>query len=218
MHNFISIEGIEGCGKTTQIRLLEQALKAEHIPTLLTREPGGCAIADKIRSILLDPCNTEMVPTTELLLYAAARAQHVEEVIRPALMDGKVVICDRFTDATMAYQGYGRGLEHTTIDALAHLACAGIEPGLTLWLDLPVEVGVKRALERNQTQQTSTEARFDQESMQFHARVQAGYAQLQRQYPQRIKRVAADASPEVVAARILALVRKHLRSKSSHRP
>ncbi|MCA1796829.1 MAG: dTMP kinase [Desulfuromonadaceae bacterium] len=210
MHNFITLEGIEGCGKTSQIKRLHAALQTKDIPALLTREPGGCAIADKIRSILLDPYHTHMVPTAELLLYAAARAQHVEEVIRPELEAGKVVICDRFTDATMAYQGYARGLELGTIKTLAQLACAGIEPGLTLWLDLPVEVGIKRALQRNHAQDSRAEARFDQESLLFHSRVQHGYAQLQTENPQRIKRIDADASFDQVTERILKVVAQHL--------
>ncbi len=210
MHKFITIEGVEGCGKTTQIQLLHAALQAKGIPTLTTREPGGCAIADKIRAILLDPAHTHMVPTTELLLYAAARAQHVQEIIRPALEAGKVVICDRFTDATMAYQGYARGLDPGTIETLAQLACDGIKPALTLWLDLPVAVGVERALRRNQSQDSSAEARFDQESLQFHSKVQHGYIKLQAEDPQRIKRIDADASPEQVAERIIKVVTQHL--------
>lgn len=210
MHKFITIEGIEGCGKTTQIRLLHAALQAQNIPTLITREPGGCAIADKIRAILLDPANTHMAPMAELLLYAAARAQHVQEVIRPALEAGKVVICDRFTHATMAYQGYARGLDLESIEALAQLACDGIEPGLTLWLDLPVEVGVKRALQRNHSQESNAEARFDQESLRFHSRVHQGYTQLHKQNPQRITRIDADADSAQVAERILKVVKQHL--------
>lgn len=210
MHKFITIEGVEGCGKTTQIKRLHAALQARDIPSLITREPGGCAIADKIRTILLDPSHTHMVPTAELLLYAAARAQHVQEVVRPALEAGKVVICDRFTDATMAYQGYARGLSLETIETLAQLACAGIEPGLTLWLDLPVEVGIERALQRNHSQASGSEARFDRESLQFHSRVHHGYAQLQAKHPQRIKRIDADATPEHVTERILEVVIRHL--------
>lgn len=213
MHKFITIEGVEGCGKTTQIKLLDNALRAENIPTLITREPGGCAIADKIRSILLDPANAHMVPMAELLLYAGARAQHVQEVIRPALEADKVVICDRFTDATMAYQGYARGLHLKTIEDLAQLACDGIEPGLTLWLDLPVEVGVKRALQRNQTQGAGAEARFDQESLQFHSHVQQGYTQLHKQNPQRIARIDADAKPSQVSEQILKVVKLHLANR-----
>jgi len=210
MHKFITIEGVEGCGKTTQIKLLHAALRAQNIPTLITREPGGCSIADKIRSILLDPSHTHMVPTAELLLYAAARSQHIQEVIRPALEAGKVVICDRFTDATMAYQGYARGLNLKTIEYLAQLACDGIEPGITLWLDLPVGVGVERARQRNHSQGSGAEARFDQESLQFHSRVHQGYAQLHKQNPQRITRIDADAIPSQVTERILKVVKQHL--------
>lgn len=210
MHKFITIEGIEGCGKTTQIMHLSALFQKHNIPTLATREPGGCAIADKIRSILLDPTYVEMAPTTELLLYAAARAQHVEQVIRPALNAGKAVICDRFTDATMAYQGYGRGLERTTIEKLALLACGEVEPELTLWLDLPAEIGLKRALARNHTEDLDAEARFEQESLRFHLRVQRGYTELQLQNPQRIKRIDASGTPAQVAQRIAAVVEPYI--------
>ncbi|MFA5700111.1 MAG: dTMP kinase [Desulfuromonas sp.] len=210
MHKFITIEGIEGCGKTTQIMRLDDLLQRRNIPTVATREPGGCAIADKIRSILLDPTYVEMAPTTELLLYAAARAQHVEQVIRPALNAGKAVICDRFTDATMAYQGYGRGLERTTIEKLALLACGEVEPELTLWLDLPAEIGLKRALARNHTEDLDAEARFEQESLRFHLRVQRGYTELQLQNPQRIKRIDASGTPAQVAQRIAAVVEPYI--------
>lgn len=210
MHKFITIEGIEGCGKTTQIRLLEKLLNTAQIPTIITREPGGCDIADKIRSILLDPKHSHMDSTAELLLYAAARAQHIQDVIRPALDADNVVICDRFTDATLAYQGYGRGLDLATIDNLARIACRGIEPGLTLWLDLPVEIGINRALQRNSTQDSAVEARFDQESFGFHSRVHRGYDELYKKYPHRIKRIDADASPSEVTERIFKVVKPYL--------
>ncbi len=211
MHKFITIEGTEGCGKTTQIKHLSDLLQQHNIPVVATREPGGCTIADKIRSILLDPTYVDMASTTELLLYAAARAQHVEQVIRPALDTGKAVICDRFTDATMAYQGYGRGLERTSIEKLALLACGSIEPSLTLWLDLPAEMGLKRALARNHTLDLDAEARFEQESLKFHLRVQHGYTQLQLHNPQRIKRIDASGTAAQVAQRIAAVVKPHIR-------
>ncbi len=145
---FITFEGIEGCGKTTQIKLLEQHLTEKGFKVLLTREPGGCPIADQIRAILLDAANSAMTPSAELLLYAAARSQHVEEVIKPALADDCIVLCDRFTDATVAYQGYGRGLDLDSIGYLNQLATSGLKPQLTILLDCPVEVGLKRALAR----------------------------------------------------------------------
>lgn len=176
---FITFEGIEGCGKTTQIRLLEQHLASRGFKVLLTREPGGCPIADHIRAILLDAANSAMTPSAELLLYAAARAQHVEEVIRPALADDHIVLCDRFTDATVAYQGYGRGLDQVTIDSLNRLATSGIKPHLTLLLDCPVETGLKRALNRiNNISAGAREERFELESALFHQKVRDGYLDL----------------------------------------
>jgi dTMP kinase len=176
---FITFEGIEGCGKTTQIRLLEQYLADRGFKVLLTREPGGCPIADQVRAILLDAANSAMTPSTELLLYAAARSQHVEEVIRPALADDHIVLCDRFTDATVAYQGYGRGLDLGTIEDLNRLATSELKPHLTLLLDCPVEVGLKRALARiNNISTGAREERFELESARFHQKVRDGYLKL----------------------------------------
>lgn len=125
---FITFEGIEGCGKSTQIALLAAALQQAGQRVLLTREPGGCPIANQIRSVLLDAANSALVPMAELMLYAAARAQHLAEVVRPALSDGTIVLCDRFSDATRAYQSFGRGLDRQTIETLNDLACNGLAP------------------------------------------------------------------------------------------
>src|SRR5512137_721176 len=138
---FITFEGIEGSGKTTQIRTLAEQLETRGYRVLTTREPGGCPIADAMRAILLDPGNQALLPRAELLLYAAARAQHVEQVIRPALTSGTVVLCDRFADATTAYQGGGRRLEAGLVAQLNAIATAGLTPDLTLLLDCPVELG-----------------------------------------------------------------------------
>ncbi|GAB7027965.1 dTMP kinase [Geotalea toluenoxydans] len=176
---FITFEGIEGCGKTTQIKLLEQHLTEKGFKVLLTREPGGCPIADQIRAILLDAANSAMTPSAELLLYAAARSQHVEEVIKPALADDCIVLCDRFTDATVAYQGYGRGLDLDSIGYLNQLATSGLKPQLTILLDCPVEVGLKRALARISGITTGArEERFELESALFHQKVRDGYLKL----------------------------------------
>lgn len=199
---FITFEGTEGCGKSTQIVRLAAALRAQGQQPVVTREPGGCAIADKIRAILLDPASAEMISQAELLLYAAARAQHVAEVIRPALEQGKIVLCDRFCDATVAYQGYGRGLEIAMIEQLNHYACQGIQPDLTLVLDLAVTVSLNRARRRNADNPNSDEDRFEQESLDFHQRIRDAYLQLSRQQPQRIRVVDADGSLDSVAARI----------------
>lgn len=181
--SFITFEGVEGCGKTTQIRLLADTLQKAGKKVLLTREPGGCPIADKIRAILLDAANSEMTPKAELLLYAAARAQHIEEVIRPALASGTVVLCDRFTDATVAYQGYGRGLDLGLIKGLNETATSGCRPELTVLIDCPVETGLERAIARIEAgsaadSQHLREERFEKESLEFHQRVRNGYLQI----------------------------------------
>ncbi len=182
---FITFEGIEGCGKTTQLSLLAQNLRSRGHEVTVTREPGGCAIADRIREILLDAGNSAITPMTELLLYAAARAQHVAEVIVPALQSGRIVLCDRFTDATVAYQGDGRGLDHSVIAQLNHLATGSIRPDLTLLVDCQVEVGLARAMARINSCQGAREERFELESLQFHQRVREGYLKLAEQEPKR---------------------------------
>lgn len=142
---FITFEGIEGSGKSTQIVLLANYLMAHKKQVTLTREPGGTAIGDQVRKVLLDPANSLLVPSAELLLYAAARAQHLEELIRPELEAGKIVLCDRFSDATLAYQGYGRGLDRGMISDLDRMVTGGIRPDLTVLLDIDAEAGVSRA-------------------------------------------------------------------------
>jgi dTMP kinase len=204
---FITFEGIEGCGKTTQLRRLALRLEASGHAVINTREPGGCPIADQIRGILLNADNSAMEPMTELLLYAAARAQHVAEVVGPALAVGKVVLCDRFTDATVAYQGFARGLDFDVIDRLNRLATGNIRPDVTLLLDCPVEVGLGRAHARISTTAGEKEERFERESLQFHERVRAGYLELARREPQRFividGSLGADATEEAVAAALL---------------
>lgn len=196
---FITFEGIEGCGKSTQIALLAAALQQAGQRVLLTREPGGCPIANQIRSVLLDAANTALVPMAELMLYAAARAQHLAEVIRPALSDGAIVLCDRFSDATRAYQSFGRGLDRQTIETLNDLACNGISPDLTLLLDCPVEVGLGRARQRIESTSGPREERFELESLAFHQRVRDGYLQLAAEEPDRFVIVDATGQPDQVA-------------------
>jgi dTMP kinase len=183
MGQFITFEGVEGCGKTTQIRLLAEALRQKGQKVTLTREPGGCPIADKIRHILLDAENSSMTPLAELLLYAAARAQHIAEVIAPALDSGEVVLCDRFTDATVAYQGYGRALDLQQIMQLNSMVASKYKPDLTILLDCPAETGLKRAIrriEKNSAEDATAlrEERFEKESIEFHKRVREGYLSL----------------------------------------
>jgi dTMP kinase len=206
MSRFITFEGIEGCGKSTQLQLLAELLKAQGQVVTTTREPGGCPIADQVRAILLDAAHQALVPTAELLLYAAARAQHVAEVIRPALREGRIVLCDRFTDATIAYQGYGRGLSQSLITELNRLATGGLRPDLTVLLDCPVEVGLSRALARINAAEGAREERFEQESGLFHQRVREAYLVLAAQEADRFVIVDGSGSVEATAAAVATLV------------
>ncbi len=210
MSCFITLEGIEGCGKTTQLQLLARRLSDEGHQVTVTREPGGCPIADQIRNILLSADNKEMRPLTELLLYAAARAQHVSEVVAPALETGGIVLCDRFTDATVTYQGYGRGLDIDVIDQLNRLATCGLRPDMTLLLDCPAETGLKRALARINSTDGPREDRFELESLRFHQRVRDGYLELARREPARF--VIIDAAGEIseIEAAITAAVNERI--------
>ncbi len=203
---FITFEGIEGCGKTTQLQLLARRLTDAGHRLTVTREPGGCPIADQIRNILLDADNRAMRPFTELLLYAAARAQHVSEVIAPALDAGGVVLCDRFADATMAYQGSGRGLDPEVISQLNRLATGSIRPDLTLLLDCPAETGLKRAISRINRTEGPREERFELESIRFHQRIRDGYLELARQEPDRFVIIDATGGIEEMEADITTVV------------
>jgi dTMP kinase len=207
MAGFITFEGIEGCGKTTQLRLLARRLEAAGHAVTVTREPGGCPVADQIRNILLDAENHAITPLTELLLYAAARSQHMSEVVTPALEAGGIVLCDRFTDATIAYQGYGRQLDLAAIDKLNQLATGGMRPDLTVLLDCPTETGLKRAISRINSASGAREERFELESLQFHQRVRDGYLRLAQQEPERFVIIDAAAgipeTEETIAAAVL---------------
>ncbi len=168
---FISFEGPDGSGKTTQINLLGRWLRELGYDVLITREPGGTEIGDRIRAILLDPSHTEMCPEAEVLLFSAARAQIVREVIRPHLDGGGWVLCDRYADSTLAYQGYGRGLNLEVLRVITEFATDGLKPDLTVCLDLPVEEGLKR---RRQARGAEWN-RLDAEQLAFHRRVRQGY-------------------------------------------
>jgi dTMP kinase len=182
---FITFEGIEGCGKTTQIGHLTSYLKRTDRPFLLTREPGGTEVGEKIRQILLSSENARIEPMAELFLYAAARVQHFLQVIRPALGDGKIVLCDRYADATLAYQGFGRGLDPAWIEEIHARSVENVKPDLTFLLDLPVEEGLRRAWKRIEKNQVK-EDRFEKEAVDFHQRVREGYLTLARREPRRI--------------------------------
>lgn len=200
MAKLITCEGIEGSGKSTQILHLATHLRNRGQEVVVTREPGGCPIADAIRRILLDPSNQQLCADAELLLYAAARAQHVEEVMRPALDRGAIVVCDRYIDATIAYQGFGRGLDLALIEELNQVASRGLFPDLTLLFDLPVEIGLGRARARN-AGALENEGRFEAESLAFHQRVRNGYLQTAGRQ-ERFKIVDATGTPEQVAERV----------------
>lgn len=172
---FITFEGIEGCGKSTQAKRLVNRLRELAVPLVFTLEPGGTSVGQKIRHILLDSRNQHLSPLTELLLYAADRAQHVEEVIKPALEQGKWVLCDRFFDATTVYQGYARGLDMKLIVTLNEKASPGIRPDITFLVDCAVEIGLERALKRNKIQFQEGQDRFEREKKAFHEAVREGY-------------------------------------------
>lgn len=201
---FITFEGPEGSGKTTHAKGLFDFLKRKGYDCIFTREPGGTAIGDKIREILLERKSANINKVSELLLFEANRAQIVEEVILPALKKGRIAICDRFTDATMAYQGYGAGLDKKLIEKLNHAAGQGLQPDLTILLDIKPEKGLKRALKHRKAD------RMEFKSIGYHRRVRNGYLALARRYPKRIKVVDADRSVQKAQADINRIVEKCL--------
>ena len=186
--HFIAVEGVDGCGKSTQARLIAAALEAAGHSVLRLREPGGVAISEKIRAILLDPANGEMGDVCELLLYEAARAQLVHQVIRPALAAGKTVICDRFYDSTTAYQAFADGLDRGMVSQANELAVDGCRPDLTLVFDLPVEDALRRRSGRE------AEDRLELKGLEFQARVAAGFRAVAADEPDRVKLVDAGGS------------------------
>jgi len=211
---FITLEGGEGAGKTTQIVHLAGFLAARGVKSILTREPGGTAIGKRIRAVVLDPEHAGMAPETELLLYMADRAEHIQTVIRPALADGTSVLCDRFFDATIVYQGAARGLSAEWTGRLHDLLFAGLKPDLTLLLDLAPEAGLARA--RRQLEQgvrASGEGRFEAESMDFHQRVRAGYLALARQDPERFRVIDAGRDEAQVRRDILDAMKMFLNQR-----
>ena len=204
---FITFEGIEGSGKSTQIRLLADFFNRASRDCVVTREPGGTEIGKKIRSILLDAMNAKITAFTELLLYEADRAQHVEEIIRPAIAAGKIVLCDRFFDATVVYQGYVRGANLDLIDHLHETFLKGLKPNLTFLLDCPVDIGLKRAWKRiANTSGKAKEDRFEQEAMQFHEKIRQGYLRLAKTEPGRFYVIDATQEPSVVHDNIVRIV------------
>ncbi|MBI3911593.1 MAG: dTMP kinase [Armatimonadetes bacterium] len=211
--SFITLEGPEGSGKSTQMERLRKALEDRGVAVLATREPGGVPVAERIREVVL---HEPLAPRAEALLFLAARAQHVEEVIRPALQAGKVVLCDRFHDSTLAYQGYGLGLDLEELRRICLFASDGLQPDLTLLLDVPVKVGLKRrgawmnqphlALGLAAAPGRETITRIDNRPIEFHERVRAGFLAEARRDPRRVRILNANRSPEAVHAEVCQLV------------
>ena len=206
---FISFEGLDGSGKTTQMRRLAKRLRAGGHVVLETVEPGGTEIGGKIRQVLLDAANQELSPIAELLLYFASRAQNVDERILPALRRGEIVLADRFTDSTLVYQGCGRGLGAETVLALDRIACRGLKPDLTLLVDIDVETSLARARARNAAQPAG-ETRMDEQSLEFHRKVYEAYQALAAGEPERIRRIDGRAAIEEIELAIWDVVSAHV--------
>ena len=203
---FLTIEGIEGAGKSTFLGLLEAELVKRGVNFLRTREPGGCALGRQIRPLLLD-ASQKVSDRTELFLFLADRAQHVADTIRPALERGQWVICDRYADSTIAYQGYGRGMDPEELQKLNDYATGGLWPDITFLLDLPAEVGLGRALARNGREGlTQSEGRFEAEALAFHQRIREGFLARAARWPQRFRVLDAAQTPDAIVAQAM----KHL--------
>jgi dTMP kinase len=201
---FITLEGPDGSGKSTQALLLIRFLKKAGYKVLHTREPGGDRVAESIRRLLLSPHN-KIVPETELFLYWASRAQHVRQVINPALARGVVVVCERFNDATIAYQGYGRGIDLKLIKKMNQLAAGGLKPDLTFLLDIPPARGLIKVLEAK-----GVKDRFELEKISFHKQVRRGYLDLAAQEPQRIKKISGSGPIEHIHRQMILIIKKKI--------
>ncbi|MFN7999089.1 MAG: dTMP kinase [Bryobacteraceae bacterium] len=206
---FITFEGMDGSGKTTQMRRLGERLRVHGRSVLETAEPGGTRIGTQIRRILLDAANQELCPTAELLLYFAARAQNVDEFIRPALADGKVVLSDRFTDSTLVYQGCGRGLGAETVITLDRIACRGLSPDLTLLIDIDTETSLARAYARNEAVKHN-ETRMDEQSLDFHRKVYDAYHALAARESARFRIIDGRLDVDTLAGEIWKVVEPHV--------
>lgn len=207
---FITLEGIDGCGKTTQAGLLAAHLEQRGLPVVLTREPGGTALGREVSRLVQMPGPEQLSPRVELALMFAARVQHIDHVIGPALARGAIVICDRFIDSTIAYQGFGRGVPLDTIHMLDQRLCGGLRPGLTLVIDVDVHSAAARASGRNRGAGTA-DTRFEQEGLEFFNRVRGGYVALSHQEPNRVLFIDGAASVSVVQNVIRAAVEEFLR-------
>jgi dTMP kinase len=214
---FITFEGLDGCGKSTQVEKLAAALRSQGFSVVVTREPGGTAAGEKIRHLLLDTATSGLSPLAELALMFAARAQHINEVIRPALAEGRVVLCDRFTDSTEAYQGGGRKLGSEPVLALHRVLCGDLQPELTIFMDSDVAASVERARRRNRTRSANNgrgkgdESRFERENRAFFARVRHTYLAIAAREPQRVVVVDARGTAAETHAQIVELVQRKLK-------
>ncbi|HSL14637.1 MAG TPA: dTMP kinase, partial [Actinomycetota bacterium] len=206
---FVVFEGVEGAGKGTQIRLAKEWLESRGVPVLITREPGGTAVGEKLRAILLDHETGHIEPRTEALLFSASRAQHVATVIRPALADGKVVMCDRYIDSSVAYQGWARGLGEQDVLTLNVWATQGLFPDLVILLHLEPETGLLRSLEEPD--------RIERESGEFHAKVADAYLRIAEEHPERVVVINADDVPENVHERVRDALERVLREREDGR-
>jgi dTMP kinase len=210
MVRFITFEGGDGSGKSTQIRALENYLVQRGCAGVVTREPGGTALGKLIRKVLLEVGGHEIAPATELFLYLADRAQHVNEVVLPAIEAGKIVLCDRFTDSTVAYQGYGRGIDLGLLRQLNDIADHGLRPDLTFLFDCPVSVGLARTARRQSETGRRQGDRFERENIEFHEKVRAGFLEMARAEPQRFRIVDASRSIEEVTLGIKKVIDQEL--------
>ena len=198
---FITFEGPDGSGKTTQIRQLIPVLQEKGLDIVQTREPGGTYIGDQIRSVIMNMKNKSMHPRAEILLFCASRAQLVEELIRPSLAEGKLVLCDRYADSTMAYQGYGHGLDRDALSQLLDFATGGLKPDLTLLFDISAEAGLRRRLANHEEWN-----RMDDYALQFHERVRSGYLAMAAAEPDRWVVINADRSPDVIHEEVVSVI------------
>ncbi len=211
---FITLEGIEGSGKSTQLPDIVKFLKSRGHDCIITREPGGTKIGQKIRKILLDPESNDMDPLAELLLYTADRAQHIKTIVNPLLVEGKTVLCDRYFDATVVYQGFARGLDIELINRLHEMLFNNLKPDLTILLDLQPKLGLARAWKQiGNGARTGLEIRFEEETLEFHEKVRAGYLELSRIEPERFRVIDASGDEEQVRKDIIEALSLFLETK-----
>jgi dTMP kinase len=210
MIRFITFEGGDGTGKSTQVNAAETCLRQRNRPCLATREPGGTELGKLIRKVLLEVGESEIAASTELFLYLADRAQHVKQVVKPALAEGRVVLCDRFTDSTVAYQGYGRGIDLDWLRRLNDTASGGLQPDLTLLFDCPVEAGLARAAGRQDRDGQPREDRFEREELEFHQKVRSGFLEMAGREPERFRVIDASRPVAEVTEQIRAILDKEV--------